>query len=330
MAMNPTLKMPFKRYEMGPVFRDGPIKAGRLRQFWQGDVDTIGTSSLLADAELVSILQTIFNKLKLGVIIKVNNRKLLNGILEQAGIKKKEEAIIAIDKLDKIGVKGVSQELKGRGFKPKQIKTVFELVKENISLRQLKTMLKTEDGQAGIKELEELFKYLRMMGVNKAVFDVSLARGLAYYTGTVYEIFSKQGKVTSSLGAGGRYDEMIGKFGNREVPAVGVSFGLVPIMELMKEDLEKKTAAQVYIIPIKTVKESLEIVQQLRDAKINCGFDLTGKGISKNLQYAATLGIPYVLFVGERELKAGKVKLRDMVTGDEWLLSVKKVVEKLK
>jgi len=327
------LKMPFKRYELGVVFRDGPIKIGRYRQFTQMDIDTIGTKSMLADAEIMAAVQEVFNKLKLDIVIKYNNRKLLNGILEQAGIKKKEEAIISIDKLDKIGKEGVTKELVGRGYSKKQTDLVFSLISNNTTLKQLQNKITSEEGKEGLAELEELSNYLREMKVTKAKFDISLARGLAYYTGTAFEVFLKKGKVTSSLAGGGRYDEMIGGFlgGGREVPAVGISFGVATVMDALKEKekFTQKTPAQVFVIPIKTVKESLGIVQQLRESKINCSFDLTGKGISKNLQYASTLGIPYVLFVGERELEKGKVKLRDMETGDEWLLSVKKVVEKL-
>jgi histidyl-tRNA synthetase len=333
-AMNPTLKMPFKRFEMGVVFRDGPIKAGRVRQFWQCDVDTIGSKSMLADAEILAAIDTGFNKLKLDTIIKVNNRKLLNGILEQANIDNKETAIVAIDKLAKIGVKGVTDELLERGFKKKQINSIFELVKENISLANLKKQIKTEEGKEGIKELEELFSYLRTMGIKSAKFDVSLARGLAYYTGTIFEAFLKKGKITSSLAAGGRWDKMIGDFmgGNRIVPAVGGSFGIVPIIESIKEkeQLTKRTLAKVLVIPINTQKESLQIVEQLRNENINADFDLNGRGMSKNLQYANALGIPYVIIIGGDELKKNKVLLRDMVTGDQKLLAVKSVIKMLK
>ena len=333
-SMNPTLKMPFKRYEIGPVFRDGPIKAGRVRQFWQCDVDTIGSSSMLADAEVIAVLQMAFNKLKLDIVIKVNNRKLLNGILEQAGVAKKEEAIIAIDKLDKIGVEGVTEELKGKGYNNKQITSIFSLVKEGINLKQLKSKITVNEGKEGIAELEEVFSYLMMMGVNEAVFDVSLARGLAYYTGTVFEVYAKEGKITSSLAAGGRWDQMIGKFsgGNREVPAVGAAFGLVPIIECMKEKqkLQKKTLAQVYVIPIKTVKESLAVIKQLREAEIKVDFDLNNRGVSKNLEYASALGIPYAVIVGENELKQNKVMLKNMDSGEQLLLTVKDVVQKCK
>jgi len=175
---------------------------------------------------------------------------------------------------------------------------------------------------------------LKNMGVKTVVFDVSLARGLAYYTGTVYEAFMKNGKFTSSLAGGGRYDQMVGGFmgNNREVPAVGVAFGLTPIMEVMKsrEGTMKKNLAKVYVVPIKTVKESLQIVQQLRDKGIATDFDLNGRGISKNLQYVNSLGIPYAIMIGEKELEKGKVLLRNMETGDQELLNVKEVVKKLK
>ena len=333
-AMNPTLKLPFKRYEVGSVFRDGPIKAGRARQFWQCDVDTIGSRSMLADAEIVALIAAGFDKLNLDVVVKVNNRKLLNGILEQAGIKKKEEAIIAIDKLAKIGVPGVTKELKERGYKDKQIKDVFSLIEVGVSLRDLKKKITSEEGKEGLSELEEVFGYLRKMGVKSAKFDVSLARGLAYYTGTIFEAFAKKGKITSSLAAGGRWDDMVGGFmgGNRIVPAVGGSFGLVPIIESLKEkeELVKKTLVQVYIVPINTVNESLKVLSDLRKAGISTDISLGKKGVTKNLQYADALSIPYVLIIGPDELKKKKVLLRDMNSGEEKLLTLSQVVKLLK
>ena len=332
-ATNPTLKLPFKRYEIGSVFRDGPIKTGRMRQFWQCDVDTVGSSSLLADAEIISVAQTAFNKLKLDVMIKVNNRKILNGVLTQAKIEKKEEAIIALDKLDKIGKDGVSKELKEKGYSTKQVNSLFSLVDENITLAQLKSKLRDEEGLQGIQELEELFSYLRQMGVKKAKFDVSLARGLAYYTGTVFEVFSKDGKITSSLAAGGRWDAMIGKFagGGRKIPAVGISFGIVPIMEtLNKTELKDMGTAKVYILPINTTSKALTLIQQLREAGITADFSLGKKGVTKNLQYANAMGIPYVLILGEKEVAKNKFLLRDMDSGKESLLSLQTVIKRLK
>lgn len=333
-AMNPNLKMPFKRYELGPVFRDGPIKLGRYREFWQCDVDTIGSKSMLADAEVLGVIDTVFKKLELPIVVKVNNRKVLNGILEQVGITRKEDAIIAIDKLDKIGQKGVSEELLQRGFSQKQIEAMFEFISEDVTLANLKLKITTAEGVTGIVELEELFLYLKEMGITSAVFDVSLARGLAYYTGTVYEAFLKDGQIKSSLAGGGRWDNMIGKFmgGGREVPAVGVAFGLEPIMDTLKlqNKVGGKTGVTVFVVPLGTVAESLKIVQELRTAGVKAGFSLGMKRMSKNLEYANSLGIPYVLILGEDELKQKKVLLRDMKSGEQQLLTLKDIVRKLK
>ena len=334
-AMNPTLKMPFKRYQVGRVFRDGPIKLGRYREFWQMDIDTVGTSSMLADAEIIAMAASCFNKLKLDVKIKVNNRKLLNGILEQAGIKKnKEDAIISIDKLDKIGNDGVKKELIEKGVSESAINKMFSMIKEGITLEDLKNKITTEVGKEGLQELEELFNYLKQMGVKTAKFDVSLARGLAYYTGTVFEVFLNKGTITSSLAGGGRYDEMIGQFlgGGRVIPAVGISFGIAPIMDTLNElnPEVKKTPAQVYVIPMNTIKESLAIASKLREAGISVDFSLGKKGMSKNLEYANALNIPYVIILGEDELSKNKILLRDMKTGDQKLLTVEQIIKKLR
>lgn len=330
-GLNPQLRMPFKRYELGPVFRDGPLKKGRLRQFWQCDVDIIGASSLLAEVELLSLADEAFKKLGLAVIIKINNRKLLNGLLEAAGIQKNpEEAIISIDKLEKIGEAGLKKELKEKKFSQKEISQLLKLLKiKNFNL--LKTKIKSLEGQQGVKELEELFAYLNLLKI-KFVFDPSLARGLAYYTGTVFEVFLKKGEITSSLAAGGRWDKMISSFlGRGSYPAVGISFGLEPIAETLKlKPKEKSSLTKVFIIPIKTTKESLKLVRKLRDEGINSDLDLAERGVSKNLEYAAALKIPYVIFLGEREIKENKLKLRNMETGDELLLSLDNLIKKLK
>ncbi len=333
-AMNPTLKMPFKRYEIGRVFRDGPIKLGRYRELWQCDIDIVGSKSMVAEAEILSVVDSAFSALQLPIIVKVNNRKVLNGILEQAGIvERKEEAIISLDKLDKIGVDGVSKELKGRGYADQQIAAIFALVKEKITLPEIKAKLKDKEGQEGIQELEELFSYLKAQKINSAQFDVSLARGLAYYTGTVFEVRLKSGEFSSSLAGGGRYDNMIGKFmgGGREVPAVGIAFGLEPILDVlkMKWTTKVKTPAKVLVLPINTVAKSLVAAQELRKAGISTDVALL-KGVTKNLQYAAALDIPFVAIIGEDELKQKKVLLRDMTSGVEQLLSVKEVVKRLK
>jgi len=325
-GMNPNLKLPFKRYEIGRVFRDGPIKLGRMRQFWQCDADVVGTKSMVADAEILSLAYDVFKQLKLNVVIKVNNRKLLNGILTEAGIDRyKDDIILIIDKLEKIGEKGVRKELEDLGLNNEQIKNLLKLLKQK-DLKKLK--INDEEGQQGLKELQELFSYLK----SKVEFDPSLARGLAYYTGTVFEVFLKKGEIKSALAGGGRWDNMIGSYlgTNKEYPAVGIAFGLEPITETIKSKQEIKTNTKVYLIPIQTQKQTFKIAEEFRKAGINTDLDITGRGISKNLNYANALGIPFVAFVGPDELKKKKLKLKDMKSGKEEFLTKEQIIKKIK
>src|SRR3989344_8978952 len=217
-AQNPNIKMPLKVYQVGSNFRDGPIKLGREREFWQADADTIGASSMLTEAEQIVLLCEVFRKLEFKFVIKVNNRKILNGILKQSGITEVREALIAIDKLDKIGKVGVSDELKQRGYSKSQIDKVFSFLTKGVTPSSLKKKITDEEGKQGIAELEELFGYLKIVWAKEAEFDLSLIRGQAYYTGTVLEAFLKNSTITSSIASGGRYDQMIGNFmgGGRE------------------------------------------------------------------------------------------------------------------
>jgi len=334
-SMNPNIKLPFKRYAVGDVFRDGPIEKARYRQFTQCDVDVVGVSGMTADAEILALTQMAFKKLGFDTIIKFNNRKLLNDLLLSVdGFKKTEleEAILSIDKYNKIGKEGVRKELKEKGFSKKAIDNIFVTLfpspvgsTDRLINVTLSRLFPNSEGLKEIKELRSLLKILKV----KAEFDISLARGLSYYTGTIMEVYLKNSAVKSSVCAGGRYDNMIGSFlGKGNYPAVGVSFGLDRIYDayVEKNKIEQKTVTKVYIIPISTFKDSLKIAEELRDEDVNIDIDLSGKGPSKNLQYANALGIPYVLFVGKEELKQGKVKLKDMSSGKEKLMSAKELV----
>ena len=334
-AQNPSLKMPFKVYQMGSNFRDGPIKLGREREFWQADADTIGTTSMLAEAEQIALLCDVFRKLDFKFVIKVNNRKLINGILMQAGITiKQKEAMIIMDKLDKIGKAGVAEELKKLSFDKLQISKLTDFLSTKYTLASLSKKVTTPEGNSGINELKELFGYLEAMGINKSVeFDLTLVRGQAYYTGTVVEAYLQDSKITSSIAAGGRYDSMIGNFmgGGREIPAVGVSFGITPILEQMKaqDKLKEKSPAKVLVIPINATAEALNLAQQLRENGISTDFALGKKGVSKNLEYANVLGIPYVAIIGEEEVKKKKIMLKEMNSGAELLLTLRDLVKRL-
>jgi len=331
MAMNPNVKMPFKRYQIGPVFRDGPIKLGRYRQFWQCDVDVVGIREMTAEAEILALTSNAFKKLNIDVIIKVNNRKLLNGVLEYSGIKEKdfETVILSVDKLEKFGNEYVKKELQEKKIKKNAVDKIMKAIQIN-DLAKLKKIINNNTGKQGIDELEKLFSLLKNYNV-KPDFDCSLARGLSYYTGTVFEVYMKKSDVKSSIAAGGRYDKMISQFlgSKQEYPAVGISFGLDVITDAMNVKEAKRSVADVFIIPIGTERESIKLAETLRKNKIKTDLDLAGRGISKNLNYANSLGIPYVVFLGEDELKKKKVKLKDMKTGKESLLKVEEIIKKI-
>ena len=330
-ANNQNIKMPFKRYEIGQVFRDGPIKSGRYRQFIQCDVDIVGCKEITADAELFEITSEIFKRLKLNIVIKVNNRKILDSIMDSLNIEKekRESIILSIDKLEKLGSDYVKKELKEKDLNDRQVNELLNLItlkgSNSDKINKLKKSLKNQEG---IKEIEELLDYF-----SNAEFDVSLARGLNYYTGNIFEVYLKNSEIKSSVAAGGRYDKMIGSLiGREDYPAVGISFGLDVItdaLKLNKKTEVKKSTTKVYIIPIKTFKESFKIAKKLRDSGINTDIDLMDRGISKNLDFADKLQIPYVLIIGKEELKKKKIKLKDMKSGKEELLEIEKVIKRL-
>ena len=336
-GMNPQLKMPFKRYEIGRVFRDGPIKLGRYREFWQCDVDVVGSDDMSADAEMLSIVVDVFKELDLDIVIEINNRKILNGILEFADVPKlkSEQTMIVIDKLKKIGKDNVKKELKELKLNDDSIKKILSLISiegtNDQILNSLRKKLDNDIFKEGFEEMSQLLKYLKEFNV-KVKFLPSLARGLAYYRGHVYEVYLKNSKITGSVVGGGRWDNMIGNFlGKGKYPATGLSFGLEPITEALKiknKEL-RKSITQVYIIPIKTRKECIKIAQELRKMNIKTDMPLSDKGLSKCLDYANSFGIPYVIIIGEDELKKNKVKLKDMKSGKEELLSVNEVIKKL-
>ena len=348
-GMNKNLKMPFKRYQIDKVFRDGPLKLGRMREFWQCDVDLVGSKSMKADAEMLLIAQAVFKELDLDVILKVNNRKVLNAMLSYAEIEAadQESAILSIDKLAKIGADGVRTEFQGKGFSDENVAKILFLLDKNNELRTneekfrfLAETLTTEEGREGLKEIEELFSYLKDTAQNRSgaiVFDLSLARGLSYYTNTVFEAYLADGSFASSLAGGGRYNEIILRFLESEdpqsFPAVGISFGLEPISVVMQEQKKnerKKTVTQVYVIPIGVEQEAMRVAQQLRSQGLNVDLDLVGRGVSKNLQYVDSYQIPFALFVGKEELAKGQFKLKNMKTGEEIVCALDKVGSKVR
>ena len=328
-GMTPTLKMPFKRYQIGRVYRDGPIKLGRYREFYQCDIDTVGTQSMLAEVEVLKTAQNIFKELKLNTEIEINNRKILNNILEVLKIEKKEQTLTTIDKLKKQGLEQIKKELEDLDLTEHQIEQLIKIIsikgnnKEKIT--KLKTILTNHEG---LNEIEEILKYL----TKDIIFNPSLARGLAYYTGPIFEIFLKDSEITSAVAGGGRYDKMIGNYldNKKEFPATGISFGLEPItkaIKLQNKEL-KQTLAKVFIIPIKT--KCYDLVEKLRENQIPSDIDLMDRSISKNLDYANKLKIPYVIIIGKKEQNEKKYKLKNMDTGEEKLLTTQELIQCLK
>lgn len=292
-------KLPYKIYQIGPVFRDEPTTGKRWRQFTQCDADIVG-SSIRDEAEILALTKTILEKLGIKFIIYINNRKLLNETLEEQKIKNKEQVIREIDKLDKQPEPEVKKNLKK--YKAEKILVLFK--KPSSYFKKYNAY----------KEIEELKKYCKNYGV-KVNFLPSLARGLSYYNGTVFEI---KGKIKEIIAAGGSYSV-------NKIPATGISFGLDRLEMLAKIKTETK---KILIISLNQDKKAIKLADKIRKLNIPCSV-FYGKP-TKALEYANSLKIPYVIFIGREEVKKGKVKLRDMKTGREKMVSEKGLVKSLK
>ncbi len=337
-GMNPYLSMPFKRYEIGKVFRDGPVKTGRMREFIQCDVDVAGVKSMMAEAELMSMVVSVFDELNLDVYISYNNRKLLYGILASIGVIEQEinELVLTLDKVDKIGQEGIQREMLEKGIDEEIVDRLLKLINDT-NIYSLEYLIKTYDNQLvndGVEELRELNGYLEELDILKYTkFSPFLARGLDIYTGTVYEVFLSDNTISSSIAAGGRYDKIIGSFLNNgnEYPAVGLTFGLDVIYTAMSMKARSQTAPliELLIIPIETEKETLKLAWDLRKKGIKVDIDMSGKKLNKSLNTANKKGIPFVIVLGQEEIQSGKVALKDMLKGENITVSMSEIEEKI-
>ncbi|KGA95822.1 histidyl-tRNA synthase [Alkalihalobacillus alcalophilus ATCC 27647 = CGMCC 1.3604] len=323
-AMNPTLSMPFKRYEIGKVFRDGPIKTGRYREFTQCDVDIVGVQSQLAEAELISMAVDAFEKLGIDIEIEINNRKLLSGVLKSFEVdpEKINSAILTIDKFLKIGVDGVVKELKGKAVEAESIKKIIEFLNKKWTFEEFKKMdVRNESFLEGVQETEELLNYLDAIDLTECcVFNPYLARGLEIYTGTIYEIFLKDSSIQSSIGAGGRYDEAVGGFLGTDdcYPTVGLSFGLDVICNALgQRGQNSKSEIDYYIIPLGYEQEALQVAKNLRKNGFYVEMELGTKKITKALKKANRIAVQKVILIGEKEVKEGFYTEKEMENGEE-------------
>ncbi|SOC27578.1 histidyl-tRNA synthetase [Ureibacillus xyleni] len=326
-AMNPTISMPFKRYEIGKVFRDGPIKAGRFREFTQCDVDIVGASSQVAEAELMMMALHAFKKLEMDVVIQYNNRKLLAGMLEafETPLDRMNKVVLVLDKIEKVGVNQVLVELAELELSDQTIKNIerFLMSEDNEQYTYFESYAsENEQVKEGLAELIELDGYLNYLGIQlKCLFNPFLARGLEIYTGTIYEIFLENQLIKSSIGSGGRYDNAIGGLiGSTEsFSTVGISFGLDVIYTAlsMEEKQWNKNDIDIYIIPIGTLKQSLYLATKLRKDGYKVELEMGNRKVKKALDKANKEGYPFVVVLGEREVEDNQYKLKNMETGEE-------------
>jgi histidyl-tRNA synthetase len=342
-AMNPDLPMPFKRYQIQPVWRaDRPQPhQGRFREFYQCDIDAVGSTSMLIDAELVAITYEVLSKLGFTTfLIKINNRKILNGITQYAGLDASltQEVCRSIDKLDKMPWSEVEKELREKQLPDSGIEKLAYLLNQSLDLESLETELgHIPLAIEGINETREMFRYLNLLGVdsNNYTFDLSLARGLDYYTGPIFETKLTDQPHMGSLTGGGRYDGLIGMFTGKEMPSAGTTLGLDRIFTAMQQLNmlpEVKTSTQVLIARFSeaTLDACLKLAAALRNQGINTEVYPENAKLKKQFTYADKKAIPFMIIIGEEELANGNVALKNMINGEQKVLSISDCIEELK
>jgi len=322
------IQLPFKRYQIQPVWRADRPQKGRYQEFYQCDVDVVGSNSLMYEAELVNILDEVYSRLKVNVKIHVNNRKILSGIADVAGVKDKfMDMTTAIDKLDKVGEEGVVAELTKRGIGEAADKIMSCLKITNLDELE-KVFTDSETGLEGIAELRSFHSYFDTTdNLNEVCFDITLARGLSYYTGCIFEVKAKD-VVMGSLSGGGRYDDLTSNFGLKNVSGVGISFGAERIYDVMEElDLfPEETAQDIRLMFVafdeKSHNYAFKITSELRAAGITCDIYPAPVKIQKQMKYVNARKIPFAAIVGAEEAANQTVSLKNMETGDQQTISI--------
>jgi histidyl-tRNA synthetase len=340
------LALPFRRYQMQPVWRADRPQKGRYREFWQCDCDVVGSTSLINEAELLCIYQAAFHRLGLPhVSVKINNRKLLAGLAEIAGVPDQMMAItIALDKLDKIGWEGVVKELVDRDVPEPGIASIGQVItisgtnEDRLSKLEV-LMTDSAIAKQGIEELRQTLSYHQQIAASEwqsdLTVDISLARGLNYYTGVIMEVVCSAVKM-GSIGGGGRYDDLTGLFGMKGLSGVGVSFGIDRIYDVMEElnifPTALKTGTQVMLVNFGGQNETyaLGLLQQLRNAGVASEIYPDVAKFDKQMKYAHKRGIQYVLLPGEEERAANRVSLKNFITGAQQMVSISEAIEAVK
>jgi histidyl-tRNA synthetase len=336
------IEFPFKRYQIQPVWRADRPQKGRFREFYQCDADVVGSKSLLQEVELVQLYDTVFSELKLqGVTIKLNNRKILSGIAEVIGAKDKLiDFTVALDKLDKIGEEGVKKEMLQKGISETAIAKVqplFNFTGDNLQkINQLETLLSTSaEGLTGIEELRFIIDSINELGLKTAQLDldVTLARGLNYYTGAIFEVAAPKKVQLGSIGGGGRYDDLTGVFGLKDVGGVGISFGLDRIylvleeLNLFPETISKSLDVLFINFGEKEAFQSLKAITKLRENGIKAELYPDNAKMQKQMKYANNRNVPLVVMIGEQELNDKTFVLKNMVSGEQNTYPIDKILE---
>ena len=323
------IAFPFKRYQVQPVWRADRPQKGRYREFYQCDVDVIGSRSLLNEVELISIVERVFAKLNINVTLKMNNRKILYGIAESIGhADKMMDITVAIDKLEKIGLDNVKAELAERGLEQEAIdklQPILELAGSNAEkLSKLREVIGgSETGVKGIDEMDEIFGYVEQLGISLPIeLDLSLARGLNYYTGAIFEVKAMDYAIGSICG-GGRYDDLTGIFGLPDTSGVGISFGADRIYDVMvglnlfPEEVNFTTKVMFVNLGAEEQLASMQIIRLLRDNGVAAEIYPEPAKMKKQMEYANRRMIPYVVIIGGNELQEGKATIKNMISGEQ-------------
>jgi len=335
-----TLAMPFKRYQIQPVWRADRPQRGRYREFYQCDADVVGTDSLLCEAEIVNLLHDILPALGItDFTVKINNRKILTGIADMIGAEGMEGPLcVAIDKLDKIGKDKVVDELAERGFSENSITLldpIFSLSDKDEPFAELRTWLgKSEIAMKGIDELEQVWNMVKLLGLEnpKIQFDVTLARGLSYYTGAIFEVKANNVQI-GSISGGGRYDNLTGTFGVPGISGVGISLGVDRIYDVMEElnlfpdNQTSSTQVMLSNFDKNAFEFGLSILPKFRNSGINAEMYPDSVKLKKQLDYADRKNIPFVVLIGSEEMESGQLTLKNMKTGEQQKVTVEEIIE---
>ena len=340
------LSFPFRRYQIGKVYRGERAQRGRFREFYQCDIDVIGDGELniINDAEIPSIMYTVFKELGLeNFTIRINNRKILNGLFESINAKDVAVDIMRIiDKIEKIGEEKVKQELKELNIPEESVEQVIKFIRINGTtdekLQELENLkINNETYLEGVKELKDVIKYIRAFRVPEPCFtvDVSIARGLDYYTGTVYETFLNDYKSIGSICSGGRYNNLSEYYTDKKLPGVGMSIGLTRLFFILKDmnliKVQRKSISKVLVVSmVSDLSQAIETANKLREAGINTEVYFDDKKLKAKFKYADKLRIPYVIVIGEDEIKSGTLTLKNMETGEQVGKTIEEIIELMK